>query len=127
MEEENKDELVEDYKIRAGKPYKIIRQEFNEKVFYKIKVTKQNRNGTLMSAYKMVRFQDEPDIPDNTNIILLKFFEDFYFNKTDVRHYNPIFFIVVTDWKAAPLEASELDNALADYNESKNQDLDMPF
>ena len=50
-----------------------------------------------------------------------------HFNKTDVRHYNPIFFIVVTDWKAAPLEASELDNALADYNESKNQDLDMPF
>lgn len=31
MEEENKDELVEDYKIRAGKPYKIIRQEFNGK------------------------------------------------------------------------------------------------
>lgn len=124
---ENEEELVEDYKIRAGKPYKIIRQEFNGKVFYKIKVIRKNKDGTIVSAYKMVAFKDNPDIPDGTKVILKKFFEDFYFNKKDTHHYTPIFFITVMEWERAPIEKDEINDALDEYNESKYQGFDNLF
>ena len=113
-------DLVEDYKIKAGRAYFVKRQEYGDKVFYKIPLRKVNQDGTFSYCYKNVIFMDKPDIPNNSKIIPIKFIEDFHRNPKDF--YNAIFTLVITQWKYAEEEnETDVDQALQDYEEFLNK------
>lgn len=122
MENEDKN----GYKIKCGYKYPVIKEERGEYVFYKIKMTKTNADGTKEEAVKNVRFAsqelDSSNIQNGTMIIPKALFEDFYYKKADKNHYSPIFTVVITDWEVI----GSTEEAIADFN-TVEEEIDFPF
>lgn len=128
IEELNQEEpeFVEGYKIKAGNTYLIKRQEYNGNVFYKIPLKQKNNDGTVLDLEKTVMFKDKPDIPDGSKVLIKKFVENGYYKKQDVRHYNPIFILLIYDWEIVAQSEQTINDAFQDYQKAKVDD-DIPL
>lgn len=123
------------YKIRCGYPYAIIRNDYMGRTYYSIKVTKKNSDGTETIAYKGVKFKNkekgEVDIKDGTIIIPLKIYEDFYFKNNN--KFVPMFTLDIYDWEYAEEENEKTKSAVDDFknsikvNDFMLNDDDLPF
>lgn len=100
------------YKIEPGDKVKIKRTDFNGYTFYKVPLTKKNKNGVKETYEKTVVFPKDTDIPDGSYVRIKDFYEDMYFGKVD--KYNPIWTIRVLDYELLGDEINE-ETALSDY------------
>lgn len=129
MQEEEKKWDGNGYKIRCGKEYTIQRQDYNDKTFYSISLSKKAYDGTTEFCKKVIKFVDtekkglQTDIKDKTIIKFNNFFEDWYFTKQDVKKYNPIFYIVATDWEIVR-DAQAIEEAYENFTEDN---IELPF
>lgn len=121
MEENENNYII--HKVRNDYNYIVYRNEYNEKVFYKIRIEQTLSDEQKLIGYVQVKFSGDIDIPNKTKIKINKAIENFYFAKNDVKHYNPIFYYQINDFEVIDSEA------IQDYNEAvANSDAEeLPF
>ena len=111
---ENNKKIV--YMFNIGDVVKVERNDYQDMVFYKIKVSKESQNGKEIIGYKNIRFADpKTDIPSGTRIKLLDIEEDFY----QKDKYTTIFTLKINEYENLGEEMfNEVDemSALEDYN-----------
>lgn len=124
--EENKDESKEyiAHKIQLGYTYIVLRQEYNENVFYKVEIEQKQFDGQILRGYYPLKFKKDVDIPDGTRIKIKQGIENFYFKKDDPKHYTPVFYMQVNDFEIVDDVIQEYTDAMANTAESE---LDLPF
>ena len=111
------------YRIEAGDKVKIKRTDFNGYTFYKVPLTKKNKNGAKETYEKTVVFPKDADIPDGSYVRIKDFYEDMYFGKVD--RFNPIWTIRELDYEIVDEEVDE-NSAIADYlNEVAEDGIDI--
>lgn len=120
-QEQEQEECYIDYKIKPGKEYNIERQDYNGKAFYKISISKKNKDGTKYYAKKNVFFKEGVELENNTRIKIKKAFEDFW-NKDK---FTPIFSVFITDFEIISRPEDVINNAYDDFNNDNG--LDLPF
>lgn len=109
--EEEKDFIV--HKVQAGYNYTVYRSENNGKVFHKIGIEQKTADGQKIKAYLPVKFNSGIDVADRTRIKIKKGYENFYFSKNDPRHFNPLFYIQITEFE-------NISDVMQNYNEAIN-------
>ena len=67
----------------------VFRRDNEFGTFYKIGLTKKNKDGKYINGYKDIRFKKGVNIPDRTKIYIKKAWLDFYVK--DNRTYDYIF------------------------------------
>ena len=120
------------YKIQIGREYEVEKTEYSGKNYYKIKFTRRQQNGDILEGYKNVKFYSQTldnDIPDHAIVIPKTMFEDFYYSKGDIRHYNAIWIVVITDWEIKENEKYNTVEAYSDFNSEleARSGVDLPF
>lgn len=117
--EEEKQFII--HKVQAGYNYIVYRTELNGKIYYKIPIEQKLIDGQKLKGFVQVRFKTGVELKDRTKIKIKKAIENFYFAKSDIKHYNPIFYYLITDFE-------NIDDTVQDYNEAlENTEEDFPF
>lgn len=114
--EENKDYII--YKVQAGYNYKVYRQDRNGFTFYKISVQKKLADGQKQYDYIPVTFKKGVDIQDKTVIKIKQAFENIVYKKEDIKHWNPMISIHITEFEV-------IDDKIDAYNQSLQEDVDV--
>ena len=65
-----------------------------------------------------VKFKQGVELQDRTRIKIKQGFENFYFAKNDPKHYNPLFYIQITEFEV-------IDDKIDAYNQSLQEDVDI--
>lgn len=103
------------YRILTGRKVTVIRNIHNDKAFYKIPIKHVRYDGREETAYRTVQFANcKPPQEDQTQIIITKFFEDFYFKNND--RYTPIFTLVIQGYYFVDEEKRKEYEAIGKYN-----------
>ncbi|WP_440336989.1 hypothetical protein [Megamonas funiformis] len=123
-ENNNEEEYYIGYKINTKNTYKVYKNSYNGKDFYKIQVKKKNYDGTSTSFYKQIRFVKCTPPEDGEIIKIHKGFEDLYINSVD--KYNCISVVVITEYEKVFNEVVNQEQAYARYQESLNEEEDIP-
>lgn len=117
------------YKIMAGQPYFVIRDEHKGGIYYSIRVRTKNLDGHYRVAYKAVQFLKCDPPKDNDKIILKQFFEDFYYRPNEP--YSPRWMLKVLDYEYADEKVAEKrkeEAALENYENEVNKAYEeIPF
>ena len=114
MEEEKEDRIY--HKIVAGKKYRVWKKTVNDKDFYSIQAIQNNYDNTQDKFYLPIQFKKGVELPNETDIIIHCAYENLRKNPKD--GYNPIHYLVVTDFEALKTQEQITEEALNDYNDT---------
>lgn len=110
------------YKIEVGDVVTVIRNDFKDYTFYKVKFAKRQADGILVEGYKNIRFAKGVELENGTEIRVLDMFEDFY-NKDK---YTTIWILFISDFEI--VDASQaFDNYASALNEAEEDYDELPF
>lgn len=124
------------YKIIVGDTITVFKQEAGKHTFYKTPIAKKNYDGTTSYYNKRLWFKKDVDIPNNSKIKVLDFFEEVRENYND--KYNPTFGLFILDYElidknmvsnsinAYNMQISEQDK-ISDIEKVEVSDDDLPF
>lgn len=130
MESEIKQDAI-NYKIMAGRKYRVFKLVFDDKVFYRIQMQQKNYDDTVSKFYRQVNFKKGVELDNETDIIIHRGFENVRRNPKD--DYNPISSIMITDFEIVENQEKVQKDALEDYNKQLEEannlidDEDFPF
>ena len=114
MEEEREDRIY--HKIVAGKKYRVWKKTVNDKDFYSIQAIQNNYDNTQDKFYLPIQFKKGIELPNETDIIIHCAYENLRKNPKD--GYNPIHYLVVTDFETLKTQEQITEEALNDYNDT---------
>lgn len=121
MEEETKPTIY--HKIEAGRKVRVFKSVFAEKTFYKTQIIQKNYDNTQDKYYIGLTFKKgvELDDPDGKgiDIIINCGYENFRKNPAD--KYNPILYIMVTDFTVCEREEQIQQEAFDEYREKLDE------
>lgn len=129
--EENLQEYRIFRKIEAGKKYRVFKSTHNDRDFYRIQIQQKNYDGTKDIFYESVQFKKNINLPNETDIIIKNAYENCRANPLD--KYNPIFYIVITDFEIVERQEQIEQQALEEYRnglDENSMDIDdenLPF
>ena len=116
--------------IVSNKEEMIFKNEYNDKPFYTIGLSKKDKNGNYINGYMNVNFKKGVELENKTKIKIKNAWLDFY--KSDVKTIPVIFisdFEIISDNKKDPFE--EFGNSIKSDFDSGEQiqitDADLPF
>ena len=134
---EEKEEEYRIYrKIEPNRKVRVFKSTFADKTFYKIQIKQKNYDDTEDTWYQNVVFKHgvELDDPDGkgVDIKIKKAYENCRKNPKD--NYNPIFYLMITDFelierdeqrKAAALE--KFNDNLTENEREEIENAELPF
>ena len=129
--EEEKEEYRIYRKIEPNRKVRVFKSTFNEKTFYKIQIKQKNYDETEDIWYENVVFKKgvELDDPDGTgiDIKIKKAYENWRKNPKD--EYNPIFYLMITEFEIIERDEQKKAAALEKFNENLNEveNAELPF
>lgn len=95
-------------------PIMIFRNEHEGKVFYKMGVSKKDKEGNYINGYIDCKFKKDVDVPNKTKIIVERAWLDFY--NTDKKTIPVVF---ISDFVT---EEDKLNNPFMDFGEAVELD-----
>lgn len=117
MEEEKKGSIW--YKIMPNKKYRIWRKDFNGQTFYNIRVSQKQYDDSTKYYYIPVTFKKGVEVPNETDIKIIKAIENIRENKNveeKVRPYNGIMSYLITEFEIVERQEQIESQALDEYN-----------
>lgn len=129
--EEEKEEYRIYRKIEPNRKVRVFKSTFNEKTFYKIQIKQKNYDDTEDVWYQNVVFKHgvELDDPDGKgiDIKIKKAYENCRKNPKD--NYNPIFYLMITDFELVERDEQKKAAALEKFNDNLNEveNAELPF
>lgn len=81
--------------MNPKKLYTIYTKEYEGKKFYKVRLSKKDKEGKYINAYMDIRFKGEVDLPNKTQIYLKDWFLSFYLTKDN----RTVFYIQVMSFE----------------------------
>lgn len=129
--EENKDKIY--HKVEAGRKVRIFKNTYNDQNYYRIQVKQKNYDNTEDVFYVPVQFKKGIELDNQTDIIIHTAYENMRKNKKD--EYNPIYYLVITDFEKVESEEQIQAQAYKDFQDNlyaneNEQDVDssqLPF
>lgn len=117
-------------KIEPNRKVRVFKSNYQGKDYYKIQVKQKNYDGTEDIWYQNVVFKKgvELDDPDNkgVDIKIKKAYENCRKNPKD--EYNPIFYLMITDFELIEREEQKKAAALEKFNDNLNEnEQQLPF
>lgn len=128
---EEKEEFTVFYKIMGGKKFRVFKNTYNDKDFYKIQVSQKNYDGTVDKFYKPVTFKKGVELDNESDIIIEEGYENLRKNPKD--EYNPISTIMITKFTLCERQEQIEKDAYAEFqqtlseNEQVIDESDLPF
>lgn len=122
MEEENKREIW--HKIMPNHKYRIWRKDYNGQTFYNIQVTQRNYNADDSKYYIPVTFKKGVEIPNETDIIIIKAIENLRENKNvdeKYKSYYPIHSYMITEYEIVERQEQIEQKAYDDFRNNLNE------
>ena len=114
--------------MNPEKLYTIYTKEYEGKKFYKVRLSKKDKEGKYINAYMDIRFKGEVDLPNKTQIYLKDWFLSFYLTKDN----RTVFYIQVMNFEQEKPTEEKKDGFEEIGNELKLDDVeildsDLPF
>ena len=129
--EEKEEEYRIYHKIEPNRKVRVFKSVFNEKTFYKIQIKQKNYDNTEDVWYMNVVFKkgislDDPD-GKGIDIKIKKAYENCRKNPKD--EYNPIFYLMITEFELVEREEQKKAAALEKFNDNLNEveNAELPF
>lgn len=131
--EEKEEEYRIYHKIEPNRKVRVFKSVFNEKTFYKIQIKQKNYDNTEDAWYMNVVFKkgvvlDDPD-GRGIDIKIKKAYENCRKNPKD--EYNPIFYLMITEFELIEREEQRKSAALEKFNdnlaENEAINAELPF
>lgn len=130
MEEETEEYKIY-RKIEPNRKVRVFKSTYGDKTFYKIQIKQKNYDETEDVWYQNVVFKkgvtlDDPD-GKGVDIKILKAFENCRKNPKD--EYNPIFYLMITDFELMEREEQKKAAALERFNDNlaeNEQEVEIP-
>lgn len=116
---EEQQELKITHKIEAGKKYRVFKNTVNDRDYYKIGISQKNYDGTKTQFYEGVTFKKGVELRNGSDIIIKSGFENCRINPAD--KYNPIFYLVITDFELCQNQEQIQEQALQDYRNGMDE------
>lgn len=127
--EEEKEEYRIYRKIEPNRKVRVFKSTYNNKTFYKIQIKQKNYDNTEDTWYENVTFKRgiELDDPDGkgTDIIIKKAYENCRKNPKD--EYNPIFYLMITEFEIVEREEQKKSAALEKFNNNLEENEQEPL
>ena len=118
--EEKKEEYRIYHKIEPNRKVRVFKSNYKGTDYYKIQVRQKNYDETEDIFYQNVVFKKgiTLDDPDNkgVDIIIKKAYENCRKNPKDA--YNPIFYLMITEFELVERESQKKAAALEKFNEN---------
>lgn len=118
--EEEKEEYRIYRKIEPNRKVRVFKSNYQGRDYYKIQVKQKNYDNTEDTWYVNVTFKKgvSLDDPDNkgVDIIIKKAYENCRKNPKD--EYNPIFYLMITEFELVERESQKKAAALEKFNEN---------
>ena len=123
---EEKEEFTVFYKIMGGKKFRVFKNTYNDKDFYKIQVSQKKYDGTVDKFYKPVMFKKGVELENESDIIIEEGYENLRKNPKD--EYNPISTIMITKFTLCERQEQIEADAYADYQQTLSEnEVELPF
>lgn len=131
---EEKEEYKIFHKVEAGRKVRIFKNTYNDQNYYRIQVKQKNYDNTEDIFYVPVQFKKGVELDNQTDIIIKCAYENMRKNKKD--EYNPIYYLVITDFEIVEREEQVQAQAYKDFqdnlsaNENEQQEMaeqEIPF
>lgn len=111
-------------KIIQEYPVKVYAKEYEGKKYYRIGLSKKDKNGNYINGYLDARFRKDTEVDDSKKIYIQDAWLDFYI-KDKITH--PFIFINKFEYVAEFVEETKLDPNKDFENEIILKDADLPF
>lgn len=118
-------------KLQAGKKYRVFKNVYQNRTFYKVQVTQNNYDGTKEKVYIGVQFKKNIELKNETDIIIYTAYQNYRKNPKD--SYNWIEYYVITDFEIVESQEQKTANALDEFRdnlyniETENEEFDVGF
>lgn len=127
MEEEKQSRIY--HKIEPDRKYRVWKKTYNDVDYYKIKIQQKNYDGTVDNYYQEIRFKKGVSVSNETDIVIKEAYENLRKNTKD--EYNPIHYLVITDFDRLESQEQITKNALEEFNDFMDDveidESDLPF
>ena len=111
------------HKIEPNKKIRVFKTTYGDKTFYKTQITQKNYDNTQDKFYIGLTFKKGIELSDpdgkGVDIIINCAFENFRKNPAD--KYNPIMYLMVTDFTLCEREEQIIQNAYDDFRENLDE------
>ncbi len=109
------------HKLEVGQKIRVFKTTFNDKNFYKYRITQKNYDGTAYKPYIDLQFRKGVDIPNETDIIVHQFVENHRPNPRD--EYHSIQWYQINDFEIVENQEQIQRDALNEYNETIDENM----
>ena len=126
--EEKEDRIYR--KVEAGRKVRIFKNTYNDQSYYRIQIKQKNYDDTEDIFYVPVQFKKGIELENQTDIIIHTAYENCRKNKKD--DYNPIYYLVITDFEKVEREEQVQAQAIKDfqnnlYENEQEDNSELPF
>jgi len=104
------------HKLEVGQKIRVFKTTFNDRNFYKYRITQKNYDGTLYKPYIELQFKKGVDIPNETDIIVHQFVENHRPNPND--KFHSIQWYQINDFEIVENEERNIQNAYDEFREN---------
>lgn len=108
------------HKIEAGRKIRVFKNTYHERNYYRVQITQKKYDGTSSKYYINLQFKKNVDLNDpdgkGVDIIINEAFSNFRPNPKDP--YNPIVYLMVTDFTICERQEQIEKQAYADFQQN---------
>lgn len=129
---EEKEEYKIYHKVEAGRKIRVFKNTYNDRDYYRVQVKQKNYDGTEDIFYVPLQFKKGVELDNQTDIIIKCAYENMRKNPKD--EFNPIYYLVVTDFEIVEREEQVQAQAYKDFQDNlyanENEEVDssqLPF
>lgn len=124
------------HKIEPNRKIRVFKNTYNDRDYYKVQITQKVFGREEPDKYYVgLQFKKGVELPNETDIIIKKAYENFRPNPKD--QYNPVMYLMVTDFEIQERQEQLEEQAYEKFQETLNQseiqfddeiqDADLPF
>lgn len=114
MEEKEENKIY--HKLEAGRKIRVFKSTYNDKNYYRVQVKQKNYDGTEETFYVPLLFKRGVELENQTDIIIKEAYENMRKNPKD--EYNPIYYLMVTDFEKLEREEQIQSQAFKDFQDN---------
>ena len=104
------------HKVEAGRKIRVFKNTYNDQVYYRVQVKQKNYDKTEDIFYVPLQFKKGVVLENQTDIIIHSAYENMRKNPRD--EYNPIYYLVVTDFEIVERQEQVEKQAYADFQQN---------
>lgn len=104
------------HKIEPGRKIRVFKSTYNDRNYYKVQVKQKNYNDTEEIFYISLQFKKNVELENQTDIIIKEAYENIRKNPKD--EYNPIIYLVVTEFEIQEREEQIQAQAFRDFQDN---------